>query len=301
MASELQPVDAVRSVLARQPLTVATLLRKFAGPISVTWLLTLCETTLTALVPLFIGFAIDGLMANETSDLMNLAGLLAVVIIVGMSRRVYDTRAYGTIRVELGKELAARSAGGSVSRTNARLGMGRELADFLEEQVPDLMSSLVKLVIALVILFSFHAILFYSAVGAGVLMLMAYGMSHRRFFRLNAGLNGQVEKQVGILTTHSPEKIKRHLTRLRRFEIRISDTEAVVYGVIFTILLGFIVFNLWFAAARIDLTAGRIFAIMSYSWEFIDAALVLPATLQGWSRLSEIMQRINRCDLSNAR
>lgn len=58
--------------------------------------------------------------------------------------------------------------------------------------------------------------------------------------------------------------------------------------------MGSILFNLWFAATNLTPTVGAIFSIISYSWEFVESALVLPATLQGWSRLSEIMQRINK-------
>ncbi|MEM7430068.1 MAG: ABC transporter six-transmembrane domain-containing protein [Pseudomonadota bacterium] len=293
MATYLMKLWRRPSALSESQLTIGSLLRKFTGPISVTWLLTLCETTLLALVPLFIGFAIDGLLEKDTGALMNLALLLAAILVVAVGRRVYDTRAYGTIRVELGRELAARAAGGSVSTTNARLGMGRELVDFLEEQVPELLSSLVKLAVALVLLYTFDPVLFGAAAGAGLLMLVVYAISHRRFFRLNGELNRQTERQVTILAAGSPARLLAHLSRLRRTEVRISDTEAVVYGLIFFVLLSFIVFNLWFAATHINITVGSIFSIISYSWEFVEAAIILPATLQGWSRLSEIMQRIN--------
>ncbi len=298
MASQLQKMRKTPSVLADTQLTIGSLLRKFTGPISVTWFLTLCETTVLALVPLFIGFAIDGLLAEDAAPLINLAMLLAAILFVAVGRRVYDTRAYGTIRVELGRELGARAGDGSISTTNARLGMGRELVDFLEEQVPDLLSSLVKLAVALFVLYAFHPVLFAAAAGAGLLMLLIYAAFHRRFFRLNADLNRRAENQVTILGTNSPAKLLGHLTRLRQTEVRVSDTEAVVYGLIFAILLAFIVFNLWFAATNIGITVGRIFSIISYSWEFVEAAIILPATLQGWSRLSEIMQRINGRDAS---
>ncbi|MEM7054249.1 MAG: hypothetical protein AAF446_06835, partial [Pseudomonadota bacterium] len=52
-------------------------------------------------------------------------------------------------------------------------------------------------------------------------------------------------------------------------------------------------FNLWFAATELSITVGTIFSIISYSWEFVDSALALPITLQSWSRLSEIMRRLN--------
>ena len=156
------------------------------------------------------------------------------------------------------------------------------------------MNSVVQLVISFVVLFLFDPMLAYAALGAAVLMIMIYGLFHRRFYRLNADHNQQIEKQVGILETRMPDKLSSHLKRIRRIEVRLSDTEAYVYGVIFIVLLGFILFNLWFAAANMTTTAGTIFAIVSYSWEFVESALILPATLQGWSRLSEIMQRINR-------
>ncbi len=171
--------------------------------------------------------------------------------------------------------------------------MGRELVDFLEEQVPLLLSSFVQLGVALVILWSFHPMLFTSALGAGLTILLIYAVIHRRFFQLNGGLNHQMEQQVGILSTKAPKRVFVHLARLRKTETAISDTEAWVYGAMFAVLLGFVIFNLWFAAGNIKISVGQIFSIVSYSWEFVEVAIVLSATLQGWSRLSEITKRIN--------
>ncbi|MEX3008524.1 ABC transporter six-transmembrane domain-containing protein [Hoeflea sp. TYP-13] len=280
-------------MLKDEPLTIATLLKKFPRPISLTWLLTLCETALTALIPLFIGFAIDGLLSDELNALLRLAAILAGLTAVGVIRRIYDTRVYGTIRVELGKALVGRADSVPVSTLNARLCMSRELVDFLETEVPALMSSSVQLVVAVVVLFSFHSTLSYAALATAVTMITLYFLFHGRFFRLNADHNHQTEKQVSVLEANSPEGLLSHLNVLRRIEIRLSDTEAYVYGAIFTVLLGFIIFNLWFASTHIETTVGTIFSIISYSWEFVESALVLPITLQGWSRLSEIMKRIN--------
>ncbi len=275
-------------------LTIRTLLRKYLGRISVTWLLTLIETALMTMIPLFIGFAIDGLLSSELESLSQLAMVLGALITFSVVRRIYDTRAYGTIRVDLGNELIARSSQVQISRQNARLGMASELVDFLEEQVPSLMNSVVQLIISFVVLFLFDPMLAYAALASAALMITIYGLFHRRFYRLNADHNQQTEKQVGILETKMPDKLSGHLQRIRCIEVRLSDTEAYVYGAIFIVLLGFILFNLWFAATNMTTTAGTIFAIISYSWEFVESALILPATLQGWSRLSEIMQRINR-------
>ena len=281
-------------MLRDDPVTIATLLRRFLRPILLTWVMTLCETALMALIPLFIGFAIDGLLNDDPQSLLQLAAVLAGLIVVSVLRRLYDTRAYGTMRVAVGVAQAGRSVETPVSTLNARLGMGRELVDFLEHEVPAMMDSAVQLAVSLIVLYAFHPVLSYAALTAAVLMIAVYSLVHGRFYRLNADHNQQTEQQVGILETKQSEGILAHLKKLRRIEIRLSDTEAYIYGAIFAVLLGFILFNLWFATTHIEITVGTIFSVISYSWEFVDAALVLPITLQGWSRLSEIMNRINK-------
>ncbi|MFT6074464.1 MAG: hypothetical protein ACJAZ1_001380 [Yoonia sp.] len=281
-------------MLNEGPLTVLALLRAFRWRITLTWLLILCETALTALVPLFIGFAIDGLLASDTEALFQLIAVLTVLIVVSVIRRAYDTRVFGTVRVEMGKAQAARAANLPISTLNARLGMGRELADFLEADLPLAMTSFVQLIISLIVLYIFDPMLALAGASSVAIMLVIYSLSHARFYRLNGQLNQQTEQQVGILETRKPQRLMTHLTRLRGIEVRISDTESIIYGGIFVVLLGLVVFNLWYATANLSITSGTIFSIVTYSWELVDAALAFPMALQGWSRLSEIMQRINQ-------
>ena len=280
-------------MLSGRDFTIATLLRTFCGRISLTWVMILCETGLMALTPLFIGFAIDGLLAGGIQELLHLAGLMAVLIVVAVLRRVYDTRAYGTIRVELGRAQAARSQGVSISTLNARLGMGRELVDFLEETLPGAMAACVQLVVSVVILYAFSPILALAGSIAVFGMVAIYAVFHGRFYSLNGALNQQTERQVWILQKRKTTPTVEHLLRLRYLEVRLSDTEAILYGAIFVVLLGLVLFNLWFATIKLNNTVGATFSIISYSWEFVESALALPMTLQSWSRLSEIMRRLN--------
>lgn len=280
-------------MLTGHDLTIGTLLRTFRGRISLTWAMILGETALMALIPLFIGFAIDGLLAGGMQELWTLAAIMAALIVVAVIRRVYDTRVYGTVRVELGKAQAARSTDLPVSAVNARLGMGRELVDFLEHTLPEAMAAGVQLVIAVIVLYAFSPVLALAGGLAAVAMVAVYALFHRRFYRLNGALNQQTERQVSILERRKLRPVHLHLLRLRRQEVRLSDTEATLYGAIFILLLGMILFNLWFATTELTITVGTIFSIISYSWEFVESALALPITLQNWSRLSEIMRRLN--------
>ncbi len=280
-------------MLDAHDLTISSLLRVFHERISITWAMILVETSLLAFVPLFIGFAIDGLLSGSSRELKHLAGLMAALVGASVLRRLYDTRVYGTIRVELGSAQVARSSTVPVSALNARFAMGRELVDFLEHTLPEAMSAAVQLAIAVVILYTFSPPLALAAGTTLFLMVSIYAFFHGRFYRLNSALNHQTEKQVRILEGRGKEPTLAHLLRLRRLEISLSDTEALLYGTVFVVLMGLILFNLWFAAAELNITFGAIFSIISYSWDLVEGALALPITLQTLSRLSEITRRLN--------
>ncbi len=258
-----------------------------------TWSLVIVENILMALIPLLIGFAIDGLLAGEFQELFLMTGVLILLTVVAVLRRIYDTRAYGTIRVALGNALIGRNPDQAVSTQNARLDMARELVDFLEEDAPEILTAVIQIAVALIVLYSFHAYLTLSAVTVLVAMIMVYSLFHGRFYRLNAALNEQMERQVSVLEAREQRSLSRHLSALRLWEVRLSDTEALVYGLIFVLQIVFIAYNLWLGTTIADMTAGRIFSIVAYSWEYVEAAIVLPIALQSLSRLREITNRLN--------
>ena len=277
-------------------LSIATLFRRFWLRISVTWLLTFAETAMFAFLPLLIGYSIDGLLNNDLESFYNLLIVLGLLLTVGIGRRFYDTRAYGTIRVELAKSLFARSSSKSISTVNAQVQMGRELVDFLEEEAPQSLTALVQVIVSIAILLSFHGVLAASAGGATLLTLVIYALFAKRFFNLNSALNAQTEDQVSALESRKPKRIALHFLKLRKQEIRMSDTESIVYGIIFFILLSMLAFNLWFAATQSGASAGQIFSIVTYSYEFVESAVALPIVLQSLTRLQEITERINKTE-----
>ena len=280
-------------MLENSTLTIKTLLKRNLVTVLLTWFLTLLETIFLALIPLLIGYSIDGVLEQDMGPLVNLTLVLLALLLVSVLRRVYDTRVYGKIRVTLESELVNRSPDINVSTLSARLGMSRELVDFLEHEVPPILTSVVQFVITIGILFSFHMYLAGVALSATVAMLIIYGASYGRFNTLYGDINQEMENRVSILDKRNSNSIVKHLNALRRSEVQLSDTEAVVYGLIFAFLLAVVIFNLWYATAIMTLSVGIIFAIVTYSWDFVNSALMLPVTLQKWSKLSDITQRIN--------
>ena len=275
-------------------LSMGTLLRVFRFKIVVTWTLTTLETAMLAFFPLLIGRSIDGLLGDDYTAFTQFIAAMAVLTVVATGRRVYDTRAYGSMRVALGRAQAQRAGGEAISVTNAHLLMGRELVDFLEKEAPLSITGVIQVLVSLMVLFSFHSLLALAAGAAACAMLGIYGLSARRFFTLNSDLNEQSEAQVSALESRDLSRIMAHLVGLRRHEVRLSDTESVVYALIFTALLTMLGFNLWFAATQTGATPGEIFSIVTYSYEFIQMSVILPMALQNLTRLAEITERINK-------
>lgn len=277
-------------------LSIGSLLRVFWMQVSVTWALTLFETFILVSLPLLIGRSIDGLLNDHWLPFLWLGGAMAVLLVTSVGRRLYDTRAYGRMRVELGAAVVEKAGDQPVSTTNARLNMSRELITFLETEAPIVIMALLQVIVSLVILYSFHGLLAATAGAATLLSLIVYGVASGRFYRLNGDLNSQSEQQVSVLEGGIRGAIGAHLSALRRHEVALSDTEAVVYGLIFVALLSMLGGNLWFAATQLSATPGEIFSIVTYSFEFIEAAVMLPVTLQTLTRISEITQRLNRLE-----
>lgn len=274
-------------------LSISTLLRVFPGKIGITWGLTFVETTMLALLPLLIGWSIDGLIADDWQSFYLLIGALSGLLAVAVARRVYDTRAYGTMRVEMSNALVRRSPAKTTSVKNARVQMGRELVDFLETTAPETITAVVQVVFSILLLLAFHPVVALSAGGAALAIILIYSLFWRWFFRINRDLNSRMEKQVTVIDKGDVRGIATHFLGIRRAEVRLSDAESLVYGLIFLVLLSMLAFNLWFAATQRDVTAGQIFSIVSYSYEFVQASIALPATLQTLTRLGEISSRIN--------
>lgn len=281
-------------MLFNQPITLRSVIKFSPLKILCTWLIVLVENVFMILLPLFIGYAIDGVLEQDMRPLALFALVLFMLVIVSVARRYYDTRVYGAIRVRLAHVVERSLRRASVSIKDARLTMSRELVDFLEDDLPSLITAIVQLMATVIILASFHIKLALIVLAAGLGMLLIYAFFHQTFTRLNGVMNDQFEQQVHVLDGQPFSAIRAHFERLKRCEIKLSDTEALVYGLIFLVLFSAVLANLWMVSTLNAPSVGQVFAIVTYSLEFVETAVMLPITLQTLSRLAEISQRLNQ-------
>ncbi|NOI64692.1 ABC transporter six-transmembrane domain-containing protein [Vibrio sp. 99-8-1] len=269
------------------------IIKAYRSKIIITWAMIVIENILIASIPLVIGIAIDQLIEGNTETIGYFAFIMLLLIVISAGRRMYDTRAFGKIRVDLGSEVEKRFHSLSISVQNARIELSRELVDFLENELPELFTAIIQLVVGFVILISFKIELGIASLALIIGMMICYSFAHGIFYKLNANWNNQAEKQVNILNRKTNYQLIRHLNKLKLWEIKISDTEAIVYGVIFVLIALFMGYNLLESASIADPKPGVIFTIISYSWGFSEAGLALPVALQNMSRLWEISERLN--------
>ncbi len=142
-----------KSDLIEQEIGIRLLWANYRWRIAFTWILVLGESAAIALIPLFIGKAIDGLLdSGGIGAVAPLASVLVLLTVISVVRRAFDTRAYGTMRVYLGRCVVGRNDDQPVLKLNARLDMAREFVDFLEDYVPQLMTASVQLLVSFLIL-----------------------------------------------------------------------------------------------------------------------------------------------------
>lgn len=133
---------------------VTHLLSKYRFSMMGTWVLLIIENTLLAMIPLAIGFTIDQLLTQQYWGTIYFFVNMLTLIIISVLRRAYDTRVYGTIRVDYCSDVNTRMKNFPISVKNARITLARELVDFFENELPDLLSSLIQIIVALIILTS---------------------------------------------------------------------------------------------------------------------------------------------------
>ncbi|PIE47168.1 MAG: hypothetical protein CSA42_05000 [Gammaproteobacteria bacterium] len=91
-------------------MTLFSIFKRYQWRIILTLILVLAETLAMALLPLVIGFAIDGLLKGVYTGLWQLGFLGLGVVVSGSLRRFYDIRVYSSIYVDLSTQHSANKS-----------------------------------------------------------------------------------------------------------------------------------------------------------------------------------------------
>jgi ABC-type multidrug transport system fused ATPase/permease subunit len=279
----------------RRTRLLTTIFAEYRGRILVTYALTLTENLCELFYPSLTGLAVNGLLKHDFVGLELLLGVWLLHTATGVFRQSYDTRVFSAIYTDLATRTVSEQEvkGVSTSQIVARSSLSREFVNFFERDVPATVNSVFGLLGALVLLFFYDA---WSAIFC-LMLLVPLAVLNRRYSKrtltLNKRLNDQLEREVTVLTRRMPSRVFGHYRLLAKWRIRLSDAEAMNWGVME-------LFSIVFSAAVIiritwlpHIQPGTIFAMLAYLWNFLASLNHVPALVQQLSRLKDIAQRMD--------
>ncbi|MCG8324421.1 MAG: ABC transporter six-transmembrane domain-containing protein [Thiotrichales bacterium] len=254
----------------------------------------LIESMLDLLYPLFIGWAINGLLDDNHQGLYMLLVLGFSSVIIGSARRFIDTRIYAGIYEKVTPEMVVRerSRNTEVSKISARTNLLNEFVEFLENAMPEVIKALVGLIGVLIIIGSLNIEVFIACLGLLSIIVLIYLFTGRLNYRFNAGFNEELEHQVRVITYSKDEEMAKHFRQLMRWNIKLSDLETGNYFIIWLAVVGLFVFTPLSAVDSDVVNYGLVFALLMYVFEYIEKVITLPLFVQQLIRLKEISVRM---------
>ncbi len=270
--------------------TIAGIWKTYRLKISGTMGLLTVERILGVAVPFVLGVAINDLIEGSFRGIGWLIILEVLALFIGTGRRLYDTRVYARIYTDIADSTAQRLDIG-VSRRAARLGLARELVDFFEWELPQLFAALIGISGAFGMLIYLLPTVGGLSILVGLVVALVFLISQGRMFSLNKLLNNELERQVTMLESEREFSRRRHLSRLARWRIHLSDLEATNFAIA-ELLLASLVIGAVVITVRAGLSVGEIFAILTYLIGVTENLIVLPWTYQQSIRAREIGGRI---------
>ncbi len=274
-------------------MTLLAIFKRYKLRISLTLLFVLMEAAAMLFLPLLIGMAIDGLINGDNSGLWKLGALGFGVLVSGSLRRFYDTRVYSSIYTDLSTETIEGQKSASTSAINARITMLRELVEFLENQLPELITSLASLIGAIGILLFLDFEIFLGCLVIMLLIIIVFAVTGKFTTKLNYHYNNAAEEQVDVIKNRHQKPVRGFMKRLMGWNIKLSDLETVIFGVIWLGMIVLMLFSVIQAVGTgIDIKAGAVMATVMYVMQFAEGAGMLPLYFQQFLRLGEISSRL---------
>lgn len=278
-----------------QNISLKSLIKRFWKKTVFTWVLVVLEGLSLVMMPMVIGWAVDGLMNKSWSGIIQLAGLSIFLLIIGSARRLYDTRAYAGIYRTVTNELVdnERRRKTNLSKISARVNLFTEFIEFLEMSMPTILQLIISILGTLIIILFINPKVLLVCFIAVVLTMVVYAVSERRIYHLNSGRNDEVEKQVDILETKNKELINGHFKKLMGWQIKLSDLETLNFSIIWIVLGAALIYTIVLMASAGNSSIGQILAVIMYVFAFIDDILNFPLHYQQMVRLQEISSRLS--------
>ena len=271
---------------------VSVIIRKYRLQFSFTLGLILLEAGLAILFPLFIGYAIDSAINGSHQGAIYLGVLALVALLVGVGRRVFDSRFYAKVYQSIGSSAISKMEENVSSKKSARLGMIGELVEFSENALPELIGSFIGLIGVMGIIATLNLHVFYGSLVVTLVVFLIYWLTSAKTIQLNKASNDELERQVDVIAKNDDQALHLHLKEMMKWNIKLSDLEAINFSISWVVLTAFLVASIIVSVSGGIVKYGALFALVMYVFQFMENVVSLPLFYQNWLRLQEIKERL---------
>lgn len=269
-------------------------LNEYKAKFVCTLFLIFLEAGITLLFPLFIGYAVDSAIVGSYWGAWQLGVLGLVALIIGVGRRIFDSRLYAKIYQSIACKIISKIEGDQASLKTARLGMIREFVEFLENTLPELISNIIGLLGIILIIATLNLKIFYGSLFVTILIFLVYWITSNRTMRLNKSSNDEQEKQVAIIAQNDTHELDQHLKKMMKWNIKLSDLEAGNFSISWVLLIIFLVGAILISIGDGIVKYGALFSLIIYVFQYIESVINLPFFYQNYLRLKEIKERLEQ-------
>jgi ABC-type multidrug transport system fused ATPase/permease subunit len=278
----------------RPPASLGDILRAERAAVGLTYALTLVEIACTLAYPALTGRAVDGLLARSLHGLYALVAVWLLHLVVAFARQRYDTRVFMGINARVASFMIAeqQGKGHGTSAVSARVEMVRDIVDFFETELPSLAHHSVAIVGSLVMLFTYD--IDAGAIALAVLLPMALvnAWYWRKALRLNRGIHNQIEREVDAIESRRPFLVRRHFWLMRRWRVKLSDAESWTWALTELCTMAALVWILIDFTASPGFSAGAVYAVIAYVYDYLEGLNHVPALVNSIARLKDVRRRL---------
>jgi ABC-type multidrug transport system fused ATPase/permease subunit len=269
-------------------------LRTHRLAIGITYSLTLIEMGCTIAYPALTGLAVDGLVNRNFQGLIMLTSVWLLHLVIAFIRHRYDTRVFMNIYAEIAARTAVfqQKRGRSLSKISARVELARDIVNFFETEIPAVFHNLVAVVGSLLMLFVYDI---HAGLIAMLVLLPMGGVNAwywKKALRLNTGINNQIEREVDALATARLFIINRHFRLMRRWRIALSDAESWTWATTEIATIVALIFVLIDFTQSPGFTAGSIYAILAYVYDYLGGLDDVPNVVNNLAKLKDVRERL---------
>ncbi len=265
--------------------------------ITITYVLSILENFFNLLYPFVTGRAIDGLLTDHSYFWLGVFSTTWVAhTVTGVLRQRYDTAVFTGIYSQLATDMVQTQHKQEVSTSQivARSALMREIVDFFEHHIPQIIGLLFGFFGSLAMLFWYDLQIGLVCLAVLVPMCIFNFRYLHRSVTLNRQLNDQLEKEAEIIATGDAAAVANHYLQVAKWRKQLSNAEANNWGVLESFLILVTTFVI-VRAAQLSTRqeAGTVYATIAYLWSYCESLGHVPALIQQMSRLKDINDRID--------